>query len=230
LLVSIPYLDYSPGDLTQIEQFVKFGNSLLLLDDFGYGNNVLERLGLGVRFENTVLLDPLFSYKNQYLPRITDFSEDLKKNGVKSITLNHAVALSQVEPSRALAWSSSSSFLDSNANGSKDPDETAGPLAVAAEYPVGRGIVILVSDPSLIINTMVGQDDNQKFIQYLTARHGEPQKILLDRSHLTKSPLDVSKMNLEGAQNVLANPYVLIAVVALILIMVPLLVRKTNVL
>jgi hypothetical protein len=221
VLVCIPYMEYTQEELSQIEKFVNNGNLLLILDDFGFGNSILEYLGIPARFSNNILLDPLFNYKNQYLPRITDFSSRIKESGIEAITLNHAVTLNYVEPSQILARSSSTSFVDINLNGAKDEGEPTGPLVIAAEYTQSAGTVILVSDPSIIINTMVGQNDNYEFIRYLTAPAIESGGILLDRSHITKTPLDFSKIAMGNIKEILANRYVLLGLVTMIFILIP---------
>ena len=40
VLITIPYLDYSDEELLKVMQFVETGGTLLLMDDFGYGNNI----------------------------------------------------------------------------------------------------------------------------------------------------------------------------------------------
>jgi hypothetical protein len=219
-LISIPYLEYTAEELEQIKQFIAKGNTLILMDDLGYGNSLLEYLGARASFDHNLLLDPLFCYKNAFLPRVVDFAPAIKEYGIEALAFNHATILSSVEPAQVIARSSGTSFLDLNRNGVQDRDEPAGPFAVAAELKVGQGMVALVSDPSMIINTMVDRNDNYQFIQYLLERGGQPDSILLDRSHLSKSPLDTSKINLEAARSVLANSYVLIGLVAVVFILV----------
>jgi hypothetical protein len=220
VMVCIPYIEYSDEEMLKINEFVNKGNLLLLLDDFGYGNQILEYLGIEARFSNIMLLDPLFNYKNQYLPRITDFKFDFTESGIEAITLNHASTLVNVEQTHILASSSPTSFADNNGNGIKDEDETQGPLTVAAEYDLGKGKVILVSDPSITINTMVGQNDNYEFINYLINLKGIPAKINLDRAHITKTPLDVSKINMEKLIEVVKNPYIILAINTVIFILI----------
>ena len=220
ILIIIPYMPYNDNDLASIKQFVNDGNTLILMDDFGYGNSILEYLGTPIRFNHNIVLDPLFCYKNAYFPRITDFSSEIKEQGIKAIAFNHATILSQVNESQTLAWSSSSSFLDTNKNGTKDKNEPAGPFAVAAEFQIGKGTVKLVSDPSIIINTMVEQNDNNQFTKYLIGSNGNSGSIMLDRSHLSKTPLDSSKISLLSFKEFIANPYVIIGLVAIIFIIV----------
>ena len=220
VLISIPYLEFGDDELAEIKQFVNDGGTLLLMDDYGYGNSVLAYLGLSVRFSNKPLLDPLFNYKNQWLPRITDFSPEVKESGINAVVLNHATTLTNAVASETIAWSSSSSFLDINENESWDQDEPRGPFPVAVQLQLGQGMVAIASDPSIMINSMVGRDDNYAFMQYLTSHNGEEMSILIDRSHLTKAPLDVSKIGLRSGREMLSSPYALVGIVALIFIVV----------
>ena len=219
-LVVIPYLDYSNEELSKLKRFVEDGGTLLLMDDYGYGNSVLAYLGVSVRFTNKPLLDQLFSYKNQWLPRITDLAPEVKESGIDVIAFNHATTLTNVEQTDIIAWSSTTSFLDINENESWDDGEPKGPLPVAAEIRLGKGMLALVSDPSIIINTMVGKDDNYSFIKYLTTHNGEQKAILVDGARLTKTPLDVSKTRVTGVREILSTPYPLLGIVALIFMVV----------
>lgn len=219
-LVAIPYLEYSDEELSKLERFVYDGGTLLLMDDYGYGNSVLAYLGLNVRFTNRPLLDPLFCHKNQWLPRVTDLAPEVKESGIDVIVLNHATSLTNVAQPEVLAWSSITSFLDTNENESRDESEPKGPFPVAAVVHCGKGKVAIVSDPSIIINSMVGRDDNYGLVRYLIIDKGEQQRVLIDGSHLTKTPLDVSKTRLADAREVLSTPYPLLGFVALIFVVV----------
>jgi hypothetical protein len=217
LLISIPNLGYNNHDLDQIKQYVEAGNTLVLMDDSGYGNDILQYLGVSPRFNHSPLLDPLFCYKNQYFPRITDFSSFLTNGGINSIVLNHATCIDNVLPSQYLAWSSSSSFIDLDQNGSQDDSEPQGPLVVAARVKAGLGTIYLISDPSLIINSMEEQDNNSQFVSFLI---GDSGSVLVDRSHLVKSNLDIAKMNLSSLRRAFSSPYALMGLVIVIFILV----------
>ncbi len=220
VLIEIPYTAYAETDLQQIQKYISRGNTLVLMDDLGYGNSVLEYLGLSVRFTHTLLLDPLFCYKNAYLPRITSFSDPLDANGIRSLTLNHATFLDSVDSASVIAWSSNESFADRNGDGDRDKEESPGPFPVAAEFTMGAGRVEIVSDPSLIINTMLDQSDNNKFIRYILQRSGVPSSIVIDRSHLSLAPLDTTKTGLQKARHFIAHPYFLLLLVALVFVFI----------
>lgn len=216
VLITTPSIDYSDQELARLKQFINDGGTLILMDDFGYGNTVLTYLGVDVRFAGIPLLDPLFSYRNQYFPRITDFNDQVKESGISSIILNHATILNNVAVEQVLAWSSTSSFLDIDDNGRWEQDELNGPFAVAAVIPIGKGTLKLVSDPSIIVNTIFSKDDNREFIQYLTQDQDETNNVLIDSSHLIKAPLDTAKERLMSLRAALSNPYALLGIIAVI--------------
>ncbi|MDD5701554.1 MAG: hypothetical protein PHU23_05830, partial [Dehalococcoidales bacterium] len=213
---AIPCTHYDGDDLERIRQYVSRGNTLVLMDYFGSGNQVLEYLGIPARFSQDILLDPLFCYKNPRLPRITDFSPELREQGIQAVVLNRGTFLDGVEDAAALAWSSPKSYGDSNGSEKWDEGDTCGPLVVAAEYRLGDGTVTIVADASLIINTMVSQNDNYPFVRHLIYSSGTPEAVILDRSHLSLTPLDAGKINLETARRFVSHPFVLLLVVAFI--------------
>ena len=219
-LVAIPYIQ--PGDegLSEIRSFVTEGGNLLLMDDYGYGNIVLKYLGVDARFTGETLLDPLFCYRNQWLPRITDFSPELEESGVKVLVLNHATSLTNVAESDVIAWSSSSSFLDLDEDESWWRDEPKGPFPIAAKFKLGKGTVALVSDPSIMVNSMLRKDDNYSFVKHLAGSGPESEQILVDRSHLPKDPRDESQIGLTNLRRVFSTPYPLLGLIAVIFIVV----------
>ncbi len=217
-LLSIPSLQYGEDSLAEIQEFVTLGGRLLLLDDRGQGNGLLEYLGLEARFSGIPLLDPLFCYRNQQLPKITDFSPEIEKEGIKVVVFNHATVLTDVAESDVIAWSSAASFLDFDKNDDWSPAEEKGPFPVAAKYQLGRGTVILVSDPSIIINSMVRKDDNHSFVNYLIGQETGQGDLLIDRQHLGKDPREASRLGLANVRAALSQPYSLLGLVAIILI------------
>jgi len=220
VLITIPYLAYSPDQLMQMEQFVESGGKLILMDDFGYGNSFLEYAGIPARFDNIPLLDPLFNYKNEYFPRILTFNSSITVTGIQVIVFDHGTALSGVSQSQALAWSSNMSFLDNNKDGNVDNGEPDGPFVVAADYSLGKGTIDLVSGPSLIMNAVPGTNDNNAFLTYLINSNGTPDKVLFDRANMPNAPLDIGKLALDNVRRIMSEPYVLLGIIALVFVII----------
>jgi hypothetical protein len=211
VLVVIPRVPATAGDLEAFVQYVGRGGMMVLMDDFGYGNAILAHLGVGARLSGQKLVDPLFNHKNRRLPMIFEFPGGLASEGVRSLVLNHATAIEEAGGMTVAAISSAVSYLDANGNGWRDPDEEGGPFAVAAVGRVGAGHLVLVSDSSILLNSMLEMADNRRFVQDLFRLAGEGAQIYLDQAHLPGARLDVAKEGLARLREFLGNPLVAFA-------------------
>ncbi len=203
-LIIIPYLTFTPDELEELSSFVTRGGTLILADDYGYGNQILANMGLKARFARQSLLDPLSNYRNKWFPLIPHFNPSALTSNINSLVFNHATSLTGVEPEDILALSSSFSFLDSNGNQTWDEGEPAGSLPVISRHKLGDGMIILISDPSIFINSMEKMEDNQNFIQNIAT--AATSGLFIDQSHLPPSNLHQTKNLLAQTRHLLATP------------------------
>ncbi|MFH0914507.1 MAG: DUF4350 domain-containing protein, partial [Chloroflexota bacterium] len=219
-LILLPYLPMGSQELSQLRDFVSGGGILVLADDYGYGNQVLEYLGLKARFYGQTLLDPLFNFKNQNFPRVTRFNSPVT-TGLDSLVLNYATALENVADEETLALSSVVSFLDRNENATWDTGEPTGPLPVVSRHKLGGGQVFLVSDPSIFINSMLDLGSNRTFVSRIAAG---ASGLFLDQSHLPPSQLIRARGWLTPLVDFLTTPggVAIMSLALLVLILVPL--------
>ena len=202
--ILIPYLDFTPAELEEINNFVTRGGTLVLADDYGYGNQLLEHLGLKARFSGQPLLDPLINYKNKWFPQVSHLTSSPVTLDTERLVLNHATCLTDVEASDILAQSSSFSFLDLNGNQTWEENELTGPLPVISQHKLGNGQIILIADPSIFINSMETMESNYNFIQNIAAI--TTSKLLIDQSHLPPSNLHQTKNLLTYMRGSLITP------------------------
>ncbi len=217
-LILIPYIRLTSSELEDVGRFVAGGGTLVLADDYGYGNQVLSYLGMEARFSGEALLDPLFSYKNEQLPRVFNLSPDSVTDDVDSLVLNHATCLTDVGAGDVLALSSSFSFLDLNDNQKWDEDEPTGAMPVISSHVQANSRVILVSDPSIFINSMGTLEDNYGIIENIAGISSS--RLFLDQSHLPYSDLHHTKDLLADVRGVLTTPAGTLALVAVLLIII----------
>jgi hypothetical protein len=203
--VEVPYTSYQQQDLDALRGFVERGGTLLLMDDFGYGNQVLEELGLHMRFSGDTLADPYLNDRDQWFPRITDLAPELADSGLKMLVLNHGTSLDVSGDYQILAKSSDMSFL--HREGRSDAGAPRGPFAVVARAVLGQGSVVVVSDPSIMINSMLDLGDNRAFIEAMVNGAGPRPTVLFDTSRLPQVPLDRAKAIWYYARARLATPY-----------------------
>ena len=203
--VLIPYLEYTESELRQIEGYVSHGGTLIIMDDYGNGNEILQHLGISPRFSQGALLDPLFNYKSKWLPEVSNFREASFGENVKTIVLNHATSLNNIPETQAMAWSSDFSYLDMDFSSTWSEDEPKGPFPIAAVVPLESGLVVLIADPSIMINSMVGMEDNSRFIEEIITFQDQQPEVMLDQSHLPEGSLEEAKGWLATARGRLAS-------------------------
>lgn len=211
-LLLIPYLDFTGSELEELSDFINRGGTLILADDFGFGNHALDYLGLKARFAGHPLVDPVYYYRNPSFPRIIDIKPGPITGDVEVLTLNHATSLLNIEEDDIAAMSSLFSFLDANGDGKKDELESAGPLPVISQHSLGHGKIILISDPSIFINSMNDIGNNDAFLGNLSALAAPT--MVIDQSHLPQSKLDKSRVVVASIRQFLATP---ISIVGLII-------------
>jgi len=213
-LVVIAAVPLSPADLNALTQYAERGGILIVMDNTGLANPLLERLGLEARVNGQTLLDPLFNFRNRRLPKITDLTGPAT-GGVRSLIFNHPTAISNPARMTVMARSSRVSFLDTSGNARRDRDTPHGPFPVAAYQRVGLGSLVLISDSSLLLNSMLELGDNRRFMRNLFQLAGDGAKIYLDEVHLPREPLDVAKYALARLRAVLKAPLIGLTAAAL---------------
>jgi hypothetical protein len=206
VLIVVPYLEFADSELEVLRNYVSLGGTLVVLDDFGYGNQILGHLGLTTRFSGDYLLDPLFNYKNSRFPKITNFANAQAGVNVSSVVLNHASFLSDVVGVEAVAYSSKFSFVDLSCNGVWDEGEPQGAFPVAGVVSIGEGVVVAIADPSLLINSMISMEDNFLFLKNVVGFGGSDAVIFVDQSHLPRTALDDAKLVVAGVYGFVASP------------------------
>ena len=205
ILIMIPEMEPTSKELDQLTSYVENGGILLLADDYGAGNVVLRHMNVLAQFSNAPLLDPLINAGDPRLPLVTDISRSPLTQGVKSLSLNQATSV-EGDALIPIARSSSFSFLDIDNDQFADNNEPHGPFTILAQTRVGGGELILLSDPSLLINGMIKNRDNAIFLGNLTNILGEEATIFIDEMHLSTSKTQKSKQFLFNLRIILSQP------------------------
>jgi hypothetical protein len=162
-----PENNFSKKDRNIIKKFIENGGLLILADDFGSGNDLLNDLTPNIAFSNLLMLDDVNYWENITFPVITS---DLKN--VSNITLNYPTTLIVKDNSvKILASSSTFSWLSKG-----DMDRgSGGQYPVIASTSSGNGLIIAIADPSIFINSMLPMSDNR----LLPGKLAENRKIII---------------------------------------------------
>ena len=219
LCVLGPSSPFSVIEVSSLIDFFDRGCCLVIADDFGSGNQILDYLALMipnfpsqftpvgkaslVRFDNRLLLDSSSNDGGKpLLPTITSFTAagSTVFRSTRRVVMNYATGITGViQNFTPMALSSTNSWLTSDWNNpAYDPDrpdayggDTAGPFTLVGMMGIGRGILTLISDPSLFINDMIIRSDNAVFAQELftfLAEYSNSSTVIVDHHHLNWPP------------------------------------------
>lgn len=191
------------SDIANIQAFVQKGGSLLLADDFGNANALLDGLALGhtVRFNQSLLVDEMRNWAGSAFPIISVSAPSKVTADVHRIDFNYGTTLdvnstSQPANAQVLAKSGPSSNLTAapqnveasqNGTGAK-----TGGLPVLMSFDYGDGKIMLLSDPSVFANGMLEKGDNAQLYVNIIANltNGDPTApIIFDESHRMQQPV-----------------------------------------
>jgi len=214
----VPRKPVSPSDTSRLERFVIGGGTLVLMDDFGHGNELLSGLGIDVAIAGGTLLDPVYCEKNETMPVLSVTLPEQEENSL-FLQLNHSSWLEVGGDVSVLGSSSRFSIGDSDHNGTWDKGEPTGSLPVAASCSLGDGSIVVVADSSILINGMVGLHDNMAFVSGVA-----DGPVLVASTHLPDSGVDGGKRVVASLRAVLdsfAGMTVAVAVVLAVTLLYP---------
>jgi hypothetical protein len=154
----------SSSEIENLKAFVENGGALVLASEKRELNSVLKGLGLGVVVNGSLVADRLFFYKSPLFPQAR---ASIAQHNL-TLYLNYASHLSAYGKGKCMAYTSPFSFEDLNMNGARDSEELYGPFCIAYAEPVGKGVVYVVSDSSIFINSMIDLGSNKLFATLLT--------------------------------------------------------------
>jgi len=186
LIIIGPTKDFTDAEGALVGDFVREGGRLLLADDFGTGNSLLAKVGAGSRFSGNLVMDLSFEKQPEFSV-VFDIAPDPLTNNVSTLLFNYpSSVMVDVSTTSVIAYSSIASWRDSNGNKLQDPGEPRGPFPVIARERLGAGTIILLSDPSVLINGMRGYMDNEAFAENLVIEIcRERSEVYFDESHRT---------------------------------------------
>jgi len=218
-ILIIPYREPSQTYLAALRRHFDNGGTIILADDYGYGNMILKSLDLPHRFSESQLVDPLVNAGNKMFPLVTHIDPSPLTKGVSVLALNYGSAILTNKNSGLITLASSSpfSFLDSDTDGFRDPIEPQNLHPVVAYGESNPGHLVLISDPSIFINGMIEIHDNSQFISNLITAFSVNNSLFLDTSLLPLTTLDRSKNEFEAIRTAFGQVEIFIPVVLILI-------------
>lgn len=152
LLVISPYRHFTPDELTAYRNFVTRGNTIIIADDFGTGNELLSGIGSSM----TILPGNLSGVDRLYDSPYTVVaypagSTTLPVSGEKFV-LDMGAAVSGGTPELVTGLMS---WVDTKGSPGPGPGTAISSYAVISRESLGRGEVYAMGDPSFFVNSML---------------------------------------------------------------------------
>lgn len=172
LLLIAPARLPSGPEISAYRAFLDHGNTMVIADDFGTGNAILQGIGSSISILPGNLSSIDREYADSYSVVVYQALNASPVENVKSLLLNRPASLKGGTP---LMRTSTLSWVDMNGDRRINNNEVLGVSVVMASDPLWQGRLVVLSDPSIFINAMAdaGQaHDNRQLIRNLKDRPG----------------------------------------------------------
>ena len=179
-LIIAPNSSFPAGEAAALRRFLEDGNTVVIADETGVANDLLERLGSSIRIQPGDISSTEMEFFDYWSVIVYPRHDDPLLANVSAITLNRPSAVNGGE---SLVRTTLLSWDDTNANYHLDANETLSSFSILAREPVGRGTLYVFSDPSIFVNGMRQArltSDNAVFTKNLLSLQSG---ILVDQSH-----------------------------------------------
>ncbi len=159
------------------------GGTILIADDFGTGNELLSYLETSTRISGRKMVDLSFM-KIPELSVGTDMAPHRITENVSMLLFNYPSTIIPSPTAGPLVNSSQASWLENTEDALQTFDEGSGPFPILTIESYGKGTLIVLSEPSLLINQMRTKMDNGLFASNLIRYLAEGSNtILIDEAH-----------------------------------------------
>ena len=152
LLIIGPNVSFTRSEVNELREFLGRGNTVLIADDFGTGNELLRALNVSVRISRHPLGD-FFYLKDDRLIVSVRINDPILARNVSRIVTNEPAGITltragEVYPSRVAMV-----------------DMHRGTYPIMAEIRYGRGRIVVLSDPDVLTNMQF--QENEAFLKNL---------------------------------------------------------------
>lgn len=151
LVLIAPDHTFTTAEGALYRDFVARGNTLLLADDFGSGNSLLQSLGSGMTIRQGNLSSLDRAYADPSMVVVSPVGNTSFFLPGSSIVLDRAATITGGEP---LLKTTIFSWLDVISDKDQKSVKVLGTHTVMAQEKIGNGTLYVLSDPSIFINGM----------------------------------------------------------------------------
>jgi len=164
LFIIAPDKNFTPDDRERYRDFLVRGNTIVLFDDFGTGNELLQQTGTAIRIRQTPLLSADHAFEDPAFVKTYPVNTNGQVLNISGLTMDRPSALDGGHP---FLVTSLMSWEDGNGNNKADQNETLGRFVVGSFDQVGEGRIFVISDPGVLINSMAESETGQDQARFI---------------------------------------------------------------
>ncbi len=154
-----PETNLSRSLISSLLNYVVGGGRLVVIDgNVEASNQLLSELGVGSRFTNLMIRDPILNVINEEFPLAFVVSNPLISMNQGVLALDNATVIDIGDPNAVVIAETSRFSIAGNLTGS---------FPVIVAISIGRGYVILISSPGMLMNSLINEANNEAFLREL---------------------------------------------------------------
>lgn len=179
LLIISPKRSPLASEISAYRAFLSRGNTIVVVDDFGTGNEILKGIGSSI----SILPGNLSSVDREYADPYSVVAYGVANSppfvsAGTTVLLDRPAALSGGKP---ILTTSVLSWIDANGDKKVNPGETMGNYVVMAVENPGTGNIVVLSDPSIFTNAMYVSSENRNNRELIQNLVRSNTTVLLDQ-------------------------------------------------
>jgi len=153
-----------------LKELVLNGVTIIVLDEYGYSNKLLEELGLNISIISKPILDEVSKVGDRFHPLINVVFPYLNKT-LEVITYKPSyIAFSfEITNGSIIGYTSNYAYVDLDNNGYYSLNEVMDKYVVVYGQQLGSGRVIIIPDLDIGINAFIDKANNIEFFGMITS-------------------------------------------------------------
>ena len=170
-----------------IRNLLMHGSTIVVLDEKGYSNQLLEDVGVKAKVVSVTVLDEVSKAYSRFYPVA---SLRLGNNTLRIVTFKPSyIFIDNISRAATVARTSQYAYADVNNDGYYNVGEPIESFIIASLWKVGNGSLWLVSDIDIFRNDLIDLGDNGKLLEMLV--DSKPSYLVID--YLNISSIDILK-------------------------------------